>query len=379
MPLLFATLVMRGVALSNRVVVSPMCTYAATEGFATNYHAIHYGKFAMGGAGLVLLEATAVLPEGRISNGCLGLWSDDRAEALRPIAEILVEHGSVPGIQLSHAGRKSNIQRAYDGNGPLTHIDVAKGEKIWGVVGPSDIPFGDGWHKPREMSERDMGEVCEAFAAAAHRAVKVGFKVVELHMAHGYLLQSFLSPLANRRDDNYGGSLGNRMRFPLRVVAAIREILPADVPLFARISAVDWIEGGWRMEDTLVLCRELQAIGIDVIDCSSGGNLAQGINSSKIPQSAGYQAGFAKKVRMETGMLTQAVGLIRTPQLSEQLLEDGTADLIAIGRQMLYNPFWAHHAKRTLVPDVDFRSWDLNYAWWLERWATSLSRRGEQP
>lgn len=378
-PLLFQPLKLRGTTLRNRIVVSPMAMYCADDGHATPFHLQHYGKFAMGGAGMVFIEETAVTRTGRITNGCLGLWNDDQIDSLREIATAVRSHGSVPAIQISHGGRKGSAQRAWEGNGPLTAENIANGDETWVPLGPSDKPFGPGWQTPEALTRAGLDEIRDAFVATARRALTAGFAIIELHMAHGYLLQSFLSPLANIRTDAYGGSLENRMRFPLEVARAVRNAIPDDVPLFARISATDWIDGGWTIDDSVVLTRELVACGVDVVDCSSGGNLSGGATNSSLTRGPGYQVPFSDRVRSDTGVLTQAVGFIRTPQMAEQVLRDGKADLIAIGRQMLFNPFWAHHAAEELGETRHFAHWPRPYGWWLDKWATGLRSMGEQP
>lgn len=378
-PLLFTPLTIRGIELPNRIAVSPMAMYMAQNGYPVPFHHVHYGKFAMGGAGLVYVEEAAVTRTGRITNGCLGLWEDGQGEALAPIAAFIASQGSVPAIQINHGGRKASAQRAWEGNAVLTAQNIANGDEMWQPLGPSDNPFSEGWPVPKPFDRSDMDTVRDAFVAAAKRALKAGFQIIELHMAHGYLLQSFLSPIANKRADEYGGSLENRMRFPLEIARAVRAALPDDVPLFARISSVDWIDGGWDLDDSVVLARALKATGVDLVDCSSGGNLPKGATNSNLARSPGYQAPFARRLREEAGVATQAVGLIRTPQLAEQFLRDGFADIIAIGRQMLYDPFWAHHAAETLGQTGGFETWPRPYAWWLDKWSAGLRAGGGSP
>ena len=378
-PLLFQPLKIRGVELRNRIVVSPMAMYCAENGYPTSFHFVHYAKFAMGGAGTVFFEETAVTRTGRITNGCLGLWDDQQIDALRPITAAIRAQGSIPAIQISHCGRKGSAQRAWEGNGPLTEKNIANGDESWIPLGSSDKPFDTGWAVPEALSRAGMDELREAFVATALRALEAGFGIIEIHMAHGYLLQSFLSPLANVRTDEYGGSLENRMRFPLEVTRAIRKAIPDGTPLFARISATDWVEGAWTLDDSIVLTRELLKHGVDVIDCSSGGNLAGGATNSSLTRGPGYQVPFSDRIRSETGALTQAVGFIRTPQMAEQVLREKKADLIAIGRQMLFNPFWAHHAAEALGETRHFQNWPQPYGWWLDKWANGLRSMGEQP
>lgn len=378
-PLLFQPLTIRGVTLRNRIAVSPMAMYCAQNGYPTSFHQVHYGKFGMGGAGLVYVEQAAVTRTGRITNGCLGLWEDAQGEALAPIAAFLTAQGAVPAIQINHSGRKGSAQRAWEGNGILTPENLANGDERWQPLGASDNPFSEGWPVPKPLDAAGLAEIREAFVATALRALRAGFRIIELHMAHGYLLQSFLSPLANKRTDEYGGNRENRMRFPLEIARAVRAALPDDVPLFARISAVDWIDGGWDMDDSVALARELRLAGVDLVDCSSGGNLLKGATNSNLTRSPGYQAPFARRVREEARIMSQAVGLIRTPQFAEALLQDGAADIIAIGRQMLFDPFWAHHAAEELGVTGAFEAWPRPYAWWLEKWSSGLRASGERP
>jgi 2,4-dienoyl-CoA reductase-like NADH-dependent reductase (Old Yellow Enzyme family) len=377
-PILFSPLALRDLTLKNRVVTSPMDMYMAENGFPVDFHRTHYGKFAMGGAGLVIVEASGVTREGRITNGCMGVWSDAHAEALAPIAAEIKAHGAAAALQIGHGGRKASAQRAWEGNGPLTAENLANGDESWEPIGPSPEPFAEGWLRPRPMARADMEAVRDAFAAAAARAARAGFDAVELHMAHGYLLQSFLSPLANRRNDAFGGARENRMRFPLEVVEAVRAALPGGMPLFARISATDFVEGGWDIEDSVVLARELEARGVDVVDCSGGGNLVKGATNANLSRGPGYQAPFAERIRAETGLKTQAVGLIRNGTFAEALLQKGAADLIAVGRQMLWDPFWALHAAEELgATDAEFSDWPEPYGWWLKQWAKGLKGQGE--
>lgn len=376
-PLLFQPLTVRGVTLKNRIVISPMDQYTAVEGVPNDYHMVHYGKFAMGGAGLIIVEATGVEDEGRITNGCPGLYTEAQVEAFKPITAFMEKHGSVPAVQIGHGGRKASTQRPWEGGGPVSDAEIEKGDRLWTPFGPSDNALGEGWLVPKMMDQGDMDRIRDAFATAAVNAVKAGFKVIEIHMAHGYLLQSFLSPLANKRNDSYGGDIQGRMRFPLEVADAVRAALPDDVPLFTRISSVDGIEGGWEMEDSLVLARELKARGVDLIDCSSGGNSVKGATNANLTRGPGFQVPFAERIRKEVDILTQAVGLIREPDFAEQILQEGRADLIAVGRQALVDPFWAVHAAQFFDIDPDFEEWPHQYAWWLEKWDKGLRRSAE--
>lgn len=374
-PLLFTPLRLRGLTLPNRLVVPPMAQYSAVDGVATAFHREHYGRFAVGGAGLIFIEATGVTAEGRITNGCLGLWNDLQRDALAPIAAAIKAQGAVPAIQIGHGGRKASMQRPWFGNGPLGDADLARGERRWQPLGPSAVPLSEGWLVPREMDAHDLARTRQAFADAARRALAAGFEVIEIHMAHGYLLQSFLSPLSNFRTDAYGGSLEGRMRFPLEVAAAVRAALPDETPLFVRISSEDGFEGGWTMDDSVVLARALRERGVDVIDCSSGGNTPRGATNANLQRSPGYQVPFARRIRAEAGIMSEAVGLIREPEFAEQVLRDGGADLVAVGRQFLYEPFWGLHAAHRLGLDPEFRRWPHQYAWWLEKWDKGIRAR----
>ncbi len=335
MALLFSPLELRGQRLKNRLAMSPMCQYSATEGGeVTDWHLLHYPTRALGGVGLVLVEATAVLPEGRISPFDLGIWSEEHLPGLRKLARRIGEAGAVPGIQLAHAGRKAGTARPWEGGGSLG----------WRVVGPSPIPFAEGYPVPEPLDEGGMARVLEAFVEGAKRALRAGFRVIELHMAHGYLLSSFLSPLSNRREDRYGGSLEGRMRFPLEVAEAVRRALPEEVPLLVRVSATDWAEGGWGLEDTLAFAERLKALGVDLLDLSSGG-VVPGV---KVPVAPGFQVPFADAVRKRVGLKTGAVGLITAPEQAESILQTGSADLILLGRVLLREPYWPHRAASAL-------------------------------
>ncbi|MEC9435330.1 MAG: NADH:flavin oxidoreductase/NADH oxidase [Pseudomonadota bacterium] len=374
---LFEPIAFRGVELKNRIVVSPMGMYSAENGYVTPFHLVHYGQFAMGGAGLVYVEQTSVSRSGRITNGDPGLWEDGQIEGMAAIARRIKIQGAKAAIQINHGGRKSGQQRAFRGNGPLTDRDREMGEESWQARGPSDVPLGPGWPTPEPLSEAALVGVRDAFVATAKRAVLAGFDVIELHMAHGYLLQSFLSPLANFRTDQYGGSLDNRMRFPLEVATAVRAALPCSTPLFVRISATDWIDGGWEIEDSVIFARALKAIGVDLVDCSTGGNLVAGSTNSNLKRGPGYQVPFADQVRREAGIATGAVGMIRTPDLAEDILQEGKADLIYLARQMLYDPYWARHAAEHFGLTGEFEDWPEQYGWWLAKWGGALRAGGE--
>lgn len=371
---LFSPLTLREVTAPNRVVISPMCTYSARDGLADDWHLAHLGKFALGGAGIVFVEATAVEARGRITHGCLGIWSDDHAERLGRLAGFLRDHGAVPAIQLAHAGRKASMQRPWFGNGPLDAADLARGDRPWEIVGPTDEPADRGWLVPRAMDRRDIDEVIGAFADGARRALDAGFEVAEIHGAHGYLLHSFLSPVSNRRRDSYGGDRAGRMRLALEVTEAVRAVWPRGYPLFFRVSAVDGLEGGWDIEDSIVLARALKERGVDVIDCSSGG-ISGSVKKGVVPRGLGFQVPFAASIRRAAEIPTQCVGLILDGPQAEQILQAGEADLVAVGREALMDPFWTHHAARALGEERGgFEQWPEQYGWWLRRRDRTLGK-----
>lgn len=370
---LFEPCTIGSVTLRNRVVVAPMCQYSAHEGFANDWHLVHLGRLALGGAGMVMVEATAVVPEGRISHGDLGLWSDEQIGGLARIARFIKEQGSVAAIQLAHAGRKASMQRPWKGHGPLTEADLAQGDLPWDVMGPSPIPVAQGWLMPQEMSLEDMAQIRQAWCEAAVRALDAGFDVIEVHAAHGYLLHSFLSPISNQRADSYGGDLAGRSRFPLEVIKAVRAVWPADKPLFVRVSSVDGVQGGLQIEDVIEFSRELKKLGVDVIDCSSGG-LSESATATSTPRGLGFQVPYAERIRREAGVMTMAVGLILYPEQAESVLEKGQADFIAIGRELMFNPNWPVHAQLALNQEQGYGDWPKQAGWWLERRARTLSK-----
>jgi 2,4-dienoyl-CoA reductase-like NADH-dependent reductase (Old Yellow Enzyme family) len=322
------------------------------------------GRFAIGGAGIVFTEATAVQKRGRITHGCPGLWTDSQIPGHARIAEFALRHGAIPAIQLAHAGRKGGMQRPWFGNGPLNDSDTARGDMPWVPFGPSALPVADGWPVPHAMTEDDIAALIADFVAGAQRALAAGYKIAEVHGAHGYLIHSFLSPLSNRRTDRYGGDLEGRMRLALEVTAAVRAVWPEDLPLFFRTSAVDGTPEGWQIEDTLVLAAELQRIGADVMDCSSSGIAGSATAGAPTRRQPGFQVPYAAQVRA-AGMQTMAVGLITHPQQAEEILANGQADLIAIGREALVDPMWALHAAQTLGADTGFAQWPQQSGWWL--------------
>ncbi|MDM0084730.1 NADH:flavin oxidoreductase/NADH oxidase [Variovorax sp. J31P179] len=368
--MLLRPLKVRGLELKNRMVVSPMCTYSANDGIASAFHAIHLGRFALGGFALVFTEATAIHPMGRITHGDLGIWSDAHIEPLKRVTEAIRWNGAIPGIQLAHAGRKASTQRPWRGNGPLTAEDVALGDIPWEVVGPTTEPMDEGWLQPKALTVGEIGEIVTAWRDAALRALQAGYEVVEIHAAHGYLLHQFLSPLSNSREDEYGGCLEGRMRFPLDVARAVRSVWPTDRPVFCRISATDNVVGGWTVEDSVEFARELKALGIDVIDCSSGG-LTGANTAARIKRERGFQVFLANQIRAEAAVATMAVGLILTAAQANGILEQGSADLVAIGREALNDPNWAVHAYLELAKS--YERWPEQFGWWLERRASILA------
>ena len=365
-PLLFTPLELRSVRLRNRIVISPMCQYSAVDGLANDWHFAHLARFAMGGAGLVFTEAAAVQRDGRITHGDLGIWSDAHAQALERVTAFIKSQGAVPAIQLAHAGRKASMQRPWHGNGPLDASDRARGEHVWAVIAPSAIPMDTGWLVPSAMTLGDIESLKQSFRDGLARSLAVGFEVAEIHGAHGYLLHEFLSPLSNKRTDRYGGDIEGRMRLALEIATDARAAWPQDKPLFFRVSAVDGIEGGLTIDDTIVLARRLEAIGIDVIDCSSGG-LMGSATAARVKRFAGFQVPYAAAIRRDADIPTMAVGLITEPQYAEEVLRNGEADLIAIGREALSNPNWALHAEEALGVDNEYASWPVQAGWWLDK------------
>jgi len=344
--MLFTPLKLRDVTFRNRIFVSPMCQYSSVDGMPNEWHHVHLGQFATGGAGLVMVEATGISPEGRISPSDSGLWSEAHADAFAPIASFIESQGAVSGIQLAHAGRKASTEAPWDG-GKLVPLSDPRG---WTPVAPSALPYHHGEPPPHALTVAELDEVEAQFVRGAHLALRAGFRVIELHMAHGYLLNEFLSPLANRREDDYGGSLENRMRFPLRVARAVRAAWPAALPLFVRISASDWAEGGWTVDDSVVLARLLKAEGVDLVDCSSGGVVFH----QKIELGPGYQVPFARQVRAEAGIATGAVGLITEPAQADEIITSGAADAVFLARKLLDDPHWPLHAAHALGVDVEW-------------------------
>lgn len=346
---LFSALQIKSIRFKNRIAVSPMCQYSSIDGFASDWHLVHLGSRAVGGAALVFTEATAVTPEGRITPYDLGIWSDDHIEFLTRIANFISSQGAIPGIQLAHAGRKASTNRPWEGGDK-----IEKNMGGWQVVGPSSIPFTSDSLVPIELSLSQINEIIGSFVLAAKRALEADFKVLEIHSAHGYLFHEFLSPLSNLRKDNYGGSFENRSRLLLEVVAAVREVWPDDYPLFVRLSATDWMEKGWSIDDSIQLSILLKGCGIDLIDCSSGGN----VGSVHIPAGPGYQTGFAERIRKEAHLATGAVGMIISPAQADHIIRTHQADMVFLAREMLRDPYFPLRAARELHQEI---SWPSQY------------------
>jgi 2,4-dienoyl-CoA reductase-like NADH-dependent reductase (Old Yellow Enzyme family) len=342
---LFSPLRIRDVEFRNRIAVSPMCQYSSEDGFATDWHLTHLGSRAAGGAGLVVVEATAVEARGRISPADLGLWKDEHIPALARIAAFLKSQGATPGIQIAHAGRKASTHAPWIKGGSF----IPESEGGWRTVAPSPIPFRETDTPPLELSRDDIRDIVDAFAAAARRALTAGFEVVEIHGAHGYLIHEFLSPLSNQRTDEYGGSFDNRLRFVTEVTEAVRRVWPASLPLLVRISATDWAEGGWNVDDSVELARRLRPLGVDLIDCSSGGLVPH----AKIELGPGYQVPFAERVRREAGVPTGAVGMITEAHQADSIIREGRADLVLLARQFLRDPYFPLHAAKVLGAHVE--------------------------
>jgi len=369
---LFSSLKIRDVTIPNRIVVSPLCMYSAIDGLAQPFHFAHLSTFARGKAGLVFTEATAVVPEGRITPQCLGIWSNEHVAAIKPIVNFMNSMGVIAGIQLAHAGRKASTAAPFNGAKPLPSDDP----DAWPVVGPSPIAVGAGFPAPSELSINDIRQLVIDFTLAAKRSIDCGFKIIELHGAHGYLMHSFLSPVANKRTDEYGGDLAGRMRFPLEVARSVREAIGDAFPLFFRISAVDRVDGGWTMDDSVVFSKLLGEAGIDVVDCSSGGiqgapsfratNEGQPLQQSSA-RPAGFQVPYAQRIKEETSLKSMAVGVIIEPDQAEAIIDNGQADLVALGREIMYDPFWPLHAAQALNADDDFDLWPKQYKWAVDR------------
>ncbi len=353
---LLSPLTIRSITLRNRIVVSPMCQYSSDDGLANDWHLVHLGSRAAGGVGLVVVEATAVTPEGRITPKDMGIWGDQHIEPLARIARFVHSQGAIAGVQLAHAGRKASCDVPWLGGARLKTPESGG----WTVVGPSAVPFREGDPPPVALEEAGLNDIVSAFEKAVGRALAAGFQLIEVHAAHGYLLHEFLSPLSNLRTDHYGGSLENRMRFPLRVCERVRALVPAGLPVFVRISATDWVEGGWDIEHSVVFARKLRGLGIDLIDCSSGALTP----TARIPVGKGFQVPFARRIRCESQILTGAVGLITEVAHANEIITSGDADLVFIAREMLREPYWALKAQTELGAQA---SWPMQYGYAVKR------------
>ncbi len=347
---LFSPLQIKSIEFKNRVVVSPMCEYSSEDGFANDWHLVHLGAFAVGGASLVFTEATAVSAEGRISPDDLGIWRDEHIEKLKQITDFIHGQGSVAGIQLAHAGRKASHRVPWDGGKQIPSVQ----DGGWETLAPSAMPFTEAEEAPIELDKAGIEKVKADFKAATVRALKAGFKVIEIHAAHGYLIHEFYSPLSNQRTDEYGGSFENRVRLLLEITESVQEVWPSDLPLFVRISSTDWTEGGWTADDSVALSKILKEKGVDLVDCSSGGNVA----TAKIPLKPGYQVEFADRVKNEAGILSGAVGLITTPTQADEIIKTGQADMVLLAREMLRDPHFALRAAHELGHEI---KWPVQY------------------
>lgn len=376
MSALFSPLTLRGVTFKNRIAVSPMSQYRAVEGHANDWHKVHLGRFALGGAALVYAEATAVTRDGRRTPGDLGLWDDDQIAPLRSIARFISEEGAVPGVQLGHAGRKASERRPWHGETPLDDGDVAqRGEHPWQACAPSALPYAEGWPVPAEMSEDDIAEVVTRFGHAARRAREAGFRIIEVYAAHGFLVHQFLSPIANTRTDRWGGSAENRRRFATEVAKSIRAHWPDDYPLAFRLSATDWLDGGIEVADTVETATALKAAGVDMIDCSSGG-IGGKDRPKRMTIAQGFQAPFADEVRRTAQIATMSVGFLWDPAFCEALIAEGKADMVALARELLDDPNWPLHAARDLGADADHAAWPIESGWWLMKRERLLRKLG---
>ena len=342
---LFSSIKIRGVELKNRIAVSPMCQYSSLEGLPTDWHLVHLGSRAVGGTALIIMEATAVSPEGRISPDDAGIWSAKHAEAYKRITSFIKEQNSVPAIQLAHAGRKASTFSPWKGKGA-----VPVNEGGWPTVAPSPVRFADDYPLPKEMSKQYIQTVIDQFKTAAERSIEAGFQIIELHMAHGYLIHEFLSPLSNLRKDEYGGSLENRCRLAIEIARNVRNVIPKEMPLLVRISSTDWAEDGWDINQSVKLVEWLKDSGVDLIDCSSGGNIAK----VSIPFGPGYQIPFSEEIRKKVNILTGGVGLITAPEQAENIIRTGQADLVVLAREMLRNPYWPLYASEKLKADIEW-------------------------
>lgn len=365
---LFSPLKLRDLTLKNRITIPPMCQYSAEGGIPNDWHLVHLGRFAMGGYGLITVEATAVEERARITHGDLGIWSDDHIQPFKRLVDFIHSQNAHASIQLAHAARKASMQRPWHGNSAMTDVDIERGEIPWSVVGVTDQPVADGWLVPSPLTEEDLQGIIQSFVKAAKRAITAGFDVIEIHGAHGYLIHTFLSPLTNKRTDRYGGDFEGRTRLALEIATAVRAAIPDGMPLFFKISSIDWEENGWKIEESVRLAGLLKEAGVDVVVCSSGG-LSGAATASGATRSLGYQVQYSEAVRAGSGATTQAVGLLLDAHMAGRVIAAGSADLVGIGRQSLFDPFWPVHELNRLKPQGlnEWEEWPLQYGWWLSR------------
>jgi len=373
---LFTPFILRDVTFKNRVAVSPMSQYRAVNGYANNWHMVHLGRFALGGAALVYAEATAVTRDGRRTHGDLGLWEDGQIDKLKSITAFLEAEGTVPGIQLSHAGRKASERRPWHGETPVDSEDIElRNEHPWPSIAPSALPYADGWPEPLEMSEPEIESVINAFGSAAARSLEAGFKVIEIYAAHGFLIHQFLSPISNHRTDRWGGSLENRQRFAVEVARAVRKNWPDELPLAFRLSATDWLDGGLEIGDTVSTAKVLKDNGVDMIDTSTGGvGGKERPRRMKIEQ--GFQVPFAQQIRKEAQLATMAVGFLWDPQACEDIIQDGSADMVALARELLDDPNWPLRCEVALNASLGHELWPVEFGWWLMKRDRLLQKLG---
>lgn len=376
MSTLFSTYKLRELAFKNRIAVSPMSQYRAVDGVANDWHKVHLGRFALGGAGLIYAEATAVAADGRRTHGDLGLWDDAQIDGLVSITEFISSEGAVPGVQLSHAGRKASERRPWHGETPVDEQDLSeRGEAPWAAIAPSPIPYATGWPEPMEMSEEDIQRVIEMFGASARRAKAAGFKIIEVYAAHGFLIHQFLSPIANKRSDKWGGSEKNRNRFAVEVAKSIRSNWPEGYPLAYRLSATDWLDGGLEVEQVIETAKELKAEGVDIIDCSTGG-----VGGKERPRrmviEQGFQVPYAQQIRTNVDIPTMAVGFLWDAKVCEEILSSGRADMVALARELLDDPNWPLHAAAILKEGENHTLWPIESGWWLMKRDRLLQKMG---
>ncbi len=376
MAALFQPFTLRDVRFKNRIAVSPMSQYRAQHGHANMWHAIHLGRFALGGAGLVFAEATAVEERGRRTHGDLGLWQDDQVECLAQITSFIDSEGAVPGVQLAHAGRKASERRPWHGETPVDDVDLAeRNEACWTAIGPSPMPYADGWPTPQPMTEDDINTVLKAFRDAARRSLEAGFKIIEVYAAHGFLAHQFLSPIANQRTDQWGGSEANRRRFAIEVARSIRSEWPERYPLIFRLSATDWLDGGLEIDDTIATAQALKLEGVDMIDCSSGG-IGGKDRPRRMVIEQGFQVPFARQIREAADMPSMAVGFLWDADKCESVIADGDADMIAMARELLDDPNWPLHAAQALGCNSNHELWPIESGWWLMKRERLVAKLG---